>query len=207
MSPRHFSCVLPALSLLALGACATMPATRPVEVTRYHADIGLAPDTIAVQPPAGAGAPGLEFGAYAGAVSGELAAMGYRPAQGPARYTAVVTFSRAEREGPPRPAPFSIGLGAGGYSGGGGYRGGGGIGLGGGVSFPVGHSRPRTILLSRLFVQIRDGASGKPLWEGNAETAAELTAATGDTDAVARRLAHALFLGFPGESGRTIEVK
>ena len=52
---------------------------------------------------------------------------------------------------------------------------------------------------------IRDKASGAPLWEGRSSLRTAQREA--DKPETAARLAHALFAGFPGKSGETIEVK
>jgi hypothetical protein len=103
-------------------------------------------------------------------------------------------------DGPPRRSGFSIGLGAGGFSGG---RGGG-VGFGGGVGIPVGGARNRQAEATELSVTIKRRVDQSPVWEGHARTAV-----AGDVprEAVAEKLARALFTGFPGESGRTIEVR
>jgi Domain of unknown function (DUF4136) len=60
----------------------------------------------------------------------------------------------------------------------------------------------RDTTLTTLFVQLRDRATGKTVWEGRAE--AESTAPGGER---VERLAAALLRDFPGPSGRTISVK
>jgi hypothetical protein len=192
----------------ALAGCATTPMTGPVQVARFHLqDVGRG--TVAVEPLSATGPASIEFKTYAAAVQTELLRAGYTvPAQGEtARYLATVNFTRTARDLPPEQSPVRIGLGGGGFSGGGGYRGGGGVGLGGGVSFPIGKSRPREAVMTELAVQIKDRSDGSAIWEGRAQTVADLRAPDATADAAAGRLAHALFLGFPGESGRTITVK
>ena len=194
-----------AFSAAALASACTTTTSGPVQVTRFHLD-QVGRGSIAVEPMTGGSTPpSLEFQTYAAAVQGELLRIGFgaQPAGGAGEYLAVVGFTRTSVEGPPRPAPFSIGLGGGGYSGG--YRGGG-VGLGGGVSFPVGHRRPREVIATQLSVQIRRRSDGTVVWEGRAQTYADVTSPQATADVAAGRLAHALFLGFPGETGRTISV-
>jgi hypothetical protein len=112
----------------------------------------------------------------------------------------TLTESQTTQPLPRRRSPVSIGLGGGGYSGG--YRGG--VGLGGGVSFPVGGGGGRLGTVTQLGVRLRRGPDA--VWEGQAKTLTE-TRDGPTTDALATRLAHALFSGFPGESGRTVEVR
>ena len=192
---------------LGLAGCATGPTRFPVEATRFHYDPVADRGTVAVEPLDTSAPPSIEFQTYAAAVQAELLRLGYTPVAPGAvpQFRVAVAFNRTDRPLPPRRSPVSIGLGAGGFSGGGGYRGGGGVGLGGGVSFPVGHPRGRVAVISELSVRIRRGPDA--VWEGHAQTATDVAGRDADTNATAARLSHALFLGFPGDSGRTIEVK
>ncbi|MEJ8631177.1 hypothetical protein P0F65_17895 [Sphingomonas sp. I4] len=106
----------------------------PTDVIRYHLGEPIARGTIRVEPLSATGPASIEFKTYAAAVETALLRNGYSLAQGDAQpeFIATVAFTRANRLGPPRPSPFSIGLGGGSFSGG---RGGG-VGLGGGLSFP-----------------------------------------------------------------------
>jgi hypothetical protein len=101
-------------------------------------------------------------------------------------------------------SPFSIGLGGGTWSGNGG---GGGVGMGGGVSFPIGRGRDREDALSMLSVKINQRQGDLGVWEGRAQSRAIGVVGNAVADKLAPKLATALFTGFPGESGRTIEVK
>lgn len=194
-----------AATLIATGlaGCATGPASFPIQATRFHYDELRSRGTIAVEPLPGGVPASLEYKEYAAAVQAELLRGGYtNPAPGVApENRATVSFTRATRPLPPRRSPVTIGVGAGGYSGG--YSGGGGI--GGGVSFPIGGRGARTGVVTELSVRIRHGADA--VWEGNAQSLTALDAPGADTTTVATRLAGALFTGFPGDSGRTIEVK
>jgi hypothetical protein len=196
------------LAAVALAGCTTTGSLPPTEVIRYHLGTPIARGTIAVQPLSGPATPSLEFQNYAAAVQGELARVGYTPAAPGATpdFVATVDFQRANRVGPPRRSPISIGLGGSSYSGGG-YRGGGGVGLGGGISFPIGRSRPNQVVMSQLSVTIKRRADQSPVWEGHAQGISDARAPEANTTGLAHKLAAALFTGFPGESGRTIEVK
>ena len=67
-------------------------------------------------------------------------------------------------------------------------------------------SKPRKALLStRLEARIRDKASGAVLWEGRADIATRDGDPKWSDQAIASRLAEALFAGFPGKNGETIE--
>jgi hypothetical protein len=66
-------------------------------------------------------------------------------------------------------------------------------------------SKPRKALVStRLEARIRDKASGAVLWEGRADIATRDGDGRWTEQAIATRLAAALFSGFPGKSGETI---
>ena len=182
-----------------LSACATGPSSFPVEATRFHYNAMTDRGTIEVEPLSGDAAPSLEYRAYADAVQAQLARQGYTtaaPGTTP-RYYATVGFTRATRPLPPRRAPVTLGIGGGSY-------GGGGVGVGGGVGIPVGGSGVGQGVVTELSVRIREGANA--VWEGQAQSLTDTSAPDAQADAVASRLAAALFQGFPGESGRTIEV-
>ncbi len=190
---------------VALAGCATTLPLPPTESVRYHRGAEtVGRGTIAVQPLA-AGPVSLEFETYAAAVRAELVRSGYAVAAPGAtpQYVAVVSYARSNRVGPPRRSPLSIGIGGGGFSGG---RGGG-VGLGGGVGFPVGGGGASAVVVTELSVTIRNRVDQSPVWEGQAQTAADARAAGSNAGAQAAKLAQALFTGFPGESGRTIEVR
>jgi hypothetical protein len=197
-----------ALAAAGLAGCTTNQST-PVQVTRYHLGAPLERGTLAVEPAVAGGPASLEFATYGNAVQAELLNQGFSaPApNAPTQYFAVVSYSNTWRQGPPKPPPLTIGIGAGGYSGGGGYRGGGGVGLGGEVSFPVGKPRSNDIVVTDMSVQIRRRSDGTVIWEGRAQTEASEHAPAAQPGVAAAKLAHALFLGFPGESGRSITVK
>jgi diadenosine tetraphosphatase ApaH/serine/threonine PP2A family protein phosphatase len=186
-----------------LAGCATGPARFPVEATRFHYDPVAERGTVRVEPLTGpTAAPSLEYQAYAGAVEGELARLGFVPAPAGAnpQFIATVSFARSNRPLPPRRSPVQIGIGGGSYSGG--WHGGGGV--GGGVSFPLGGGGARDGIITELSVRLRRGPDA--VWEGRAQSLTDSSAPDAGGDAIARRLAAALFLGFPGESGRTISV-
>jgi len=201
---KAISGLLIALAATGLAGCETT-ASAPVQVTRFHLGAPLERGTLMVEPAPGGASGSLEFQTYAAAVQSQLLSQGFAtPAGGAsAQYVAVVGVNRNTREGPPRRSPFTIGIGGGGYSGG--Y--GGGVGLGGGVSFPLGKSRSRDIIGTEMSVQIRRRSDNVVIWEGRAQTEADERAPAAQPDQAAGKLAHALFLGFPGESGRSITVK
>lgn len=191
------------LGAAGLAGCATAPTSFPVQVSRYHYDAMATRGTITVEPLPGGTVASIEYKTYAAAVEAELLRQGFTSPPPGTRgdYLATVAFTRAERPLPPKRSPFTIGIGGGSFSGG---RGGG-VGLGGGVSFPVGGGGERVGIVTELSVRIRHGADA--VWEGQAQSLTDTSAPNADVQAISARLAHALFTGFPGESGRTIEVK
>ena len=195
-----------ALAGASLTACATGPSLPPTEVLRYHLGEPLDRGTIAVQPLSGGAPASLEFKAYAAAVQGQLIKVGYNPPAPGAKpmLVATVAFTRTTQAGPPKQSPFSIGIGGGGFSGG---RGGGGVGLGGGVGIPIGGGGRDAILVTEMAVTIKRTLDQSPVWEGRAQTFADARKPDATSQIQAEKLARALFAGFPGESGRTIQVK
>jgi hypothetical protein len=191
---------------LALAGCATTTPLPPTEVIRYHLGEPIERGTIVVEPLTGGTAPSLEFETYAAAVRGELTRAGYAPAAPGARpaFVAIVSYARSNQVGPPRRSGLSIGIGGGGFSGG---RRGGGVGLGGGVGIPIGGGGANAVVVTELTVTIKRRVDQSPVWEGRAQGVADARGASADAATQAGKLASALFTGFPGESGRTIEVR
>ncbi|RSU53157.1 DUF4136 domain-containing protein [Sphingomonas sp. S-NIH.Pt15_0812] len=203
---RRLSFLPALLPIAALSACATTTSLPPTEVLRYHLGEPIDRGTISVQPLGVENAPAsLEFKTYAAAVETQLLRNGYALAKPGAKpqLIATVGFTRADVEGPARRSPVSIGLGGGSFGGG---RGGG-VGLGGGVNFPIGGGGPRTMIATELAVTIKRSVDQSPVWEGRAHSVSDPRKAASDVGAEANTLAAALFTGFPGESGRTIQVK
>ena len=195
-------------AVLALCGCDT---TQPVQVTRFHLAQPIAPGSFSVEtaPMAGPGAPmmadSLELGTYNDIVAGELTHLGFTPAPTVATSELVVTVSvdRGARPDPrPHGASLSVGVGGGGF-----------VGrhtaIGGdvGTTVPLGGNQPHFLVGTRLSVQIKRRSDGSAIWEGRAMTETKGQAADASPQAAVTKLAHALFLGFPGESGRTINVK
>lgn len=199
--------LLPSLAAIAIGlaGCTTGGGLPPTQVVRYHLDQPVTRGTVAVQPLTPEAGSSLAFAPYAAAVQAQLVTLGYTvAATGTAPdFVALADVHQDQQVGPPRRSPISIGLGAGGAS----FGRGGGFGLGGGVGFPVGGGRGRPVLLTELSVTIKRRADQTALWEGHARGVIDARAAGATADGQAQRLAGALFAGFPGESGRTIEVR
>ena len=194
--------VLPATALalgLATGGCMT---AEPVKVTRFHLGAPIDRLAVAVQPnPSATNVAGLEAQLYGDAVRQALTAQGFAAAAPgeAAPLVASFTLARTVRETAPARSPVTIGIGGGSFGGGGGG--------GGSIGFGVGKRRAREAYVTELGVQIRRGAAGEVVWEGRAQTQADTRSAAAQPAATARKLADALFKGFPGESGRTISVQ
>ena len=202
---------LPIVALIAMTSPAL--AAAPVEVTRFHTPATLAqlgPGWVEVVPAAGIDAQSLETSAWLDAVARELAAQGLA-ASAPQPGVGRIAEVRLTRDVVPgseqsRRSASSVSIGIGGGSGGGWHRGGSSVGLGVGFGFPLGGGKKRGgDVESELSVTIRDKASGASLWEG--KSALRTTQREAGRPETAARLARALFAGFPGKSGETIEVK
>jgi hypothetical protein len=189
-----------AIAVLSLSAC--VAPVGPVEVTRFHvpgpSPLGIGP--IAVEAAPGADGASLEFSSYAGAVARELVRLGYieRPPGAPSPQVALMRIERQTYRPDRRRGPVSVGVGGSTGS----YGSGVGLGIGIDLSGP-----PPEQVETQLAVTIKDRASGQALWEGRASFAVKASSPLATTQLGAAKLAEALFRGFPGRSGETIEVK
>ena len=185
---------------LSVGACAAQY-TGPVEVTRFvgadtAARLGSGPVFIEAAP--GASSP-LALSPYTAAVAQQLEQLGYNEsARTGARQIAEVRLERYQISGAGNRSPVSVGVGGstGTYGSGAGL--GLGINLGGGQRDRIG---------TQLAVTIRDAATGQSLWEGRADFQASDNSPLASGPANAQTVAAALFEGFPGNNGETIEVE
>jgi hypothetical protein len=190
----------PAAALLALGAC--VAPTGPIEVTRFHApDItALGKGTIAVEAAPGLDPGSLEWKTYQIAVARQLALLGYGEAAVGTPSTQVALLRLARQTYRPERSGSPVSVGVGGSTGS--Y--GSGVGLGIGLNLS---GRPPEQVQTELGVIIKDRASGTALWEGRASFQVKASSPLADTQLGAPKMAEALFAGFPGTSGETIEVK
>ena len=188
-------------------------AAERVEVTRFHTLATLAqlgPGWVEVVAAPGGDPRSLEQRTLLDTVSRELATQGFA-ASDPQPSVGRIAEVRLTRDAVPgserRGGGSSVSIGVGGGSGGGWRRGGGtSVGVGLGVGFPLGGNKRRGGDVEiELSVTIRDKATGASLWEGRSSLRTSQRDA--DRPETAQRLAHALFAGFPGQSGETIEVK
>ena len=194
------------LATVGVTACAAGPRVEPVTVTRFHQTTALpqlgngtifvesAPGTVA-----GPGGDSLALAPYKAAIAAELATLGYREtSRTDALQVAQVRVERFEQRPGGRRGPVTVG----GSAGTGGF--GSGVGLGVGINLGGGE---RTMIGTDLAVSIRDKMSGDVLWEGRASLNASDNSQYADVNANAAAIAAALFRGFPGNNGETIEVE
>lgn len=204
MRLRHALLVAPAL--LVAGAAI---AAKPVEVTRFHTPATLAQlraGGVTVAPAPGIDGNSLEARVWLDAVARALGAQGFVSGSTGAARIAEVRITRDTSQGSGGSgSPVSVGVGLGTGSGGW-YRGGSHFGLGVGLGLGGGSGRGGQIA-SELSVVIRDAATRAPLWEGRAVTRARAGSKDAAPARAADHLARALFAGFPGRSGETIEVR
>lgn len=198
---RILSLAVPAVLCSAMLSGCVAP-VGPVQVTRFHdpsVTDKIGRGTIAVEAAEGMDPTSLELRSYQGAVARQLTMLGYREATGAS--SAQVALVRLKREAY-RPArngsPVSVGVGGGT----GGYGSGVGMGLGIDLSGP-----PPEQVTTELAVQIRDRATNKPLWEGRANFTVRASSPLANTSLGAAKMTEALFAGFPGNSGETVDVK
>ena len=193
----------PALALLAplaLAGCATQY-TGPVEVTRFvgtegTARLGNGPIFVEAAPGDGSS---LALSPYTSAVAQELQRLGYNEAaRTAAGQIAEVRLERYQVSRGGQRSPISVGVGGSTGSYGSGLGLGLGINLGGGQRDRIG---------TQLAVTIRDAATGQSLWEGRADFQASDNSPLASGPGNAQTVAAALFQGFPGNNGETIEVE
>ncbi len=193
--------VAAAICTLALSACATAPYAGPTQVTRFSApSLAEAPrGRIEVVVAPGEDSSGLAMQPYLDAVTRQLAALGFAPVADGGSQLAEVRAGRGEllADGSRR-SPVSVGVG--------GSTGTYGSGVGVGIGINLGGGRRETIDTS-MAVMIRDMDTREVLWEGRASFAATDNADEFEVAQAADKLATALFAGFPGNSGETIEVE
>jgi hypothetical protein len=196
---------------LLLGGCAAT--MQPVSVTRFHrvdppaASRSGIYDVIA-GPSTTGGVASLANRTFETAVARQLDAIGLRSAMtiahGDPDYFVTVGVDRTVRDQTnANGSGVSVGIGGGT----GGFRSGGGVGVGVGLDLSrLFRGAPRDAVLTTLSVRITRRGESLALWEGRAETVVRDGTPEAQTDAVAMRLAEALFRDYPGRSGETITV-
>jgi len=174
-----------------------------VEVTRFLADGAAAQSlghgAIAVSAASQGTADDRERATYEAAVIDRLAGVGYDTASraGDGGQTVELHIRHAEIE----PAelkrkPVSGEMAVGVSSRGGSYES---LGIGIDLRKPL-----KALMSTRLEARIRDKATGAVLWEGHADIATRAGDPKWSDQAIAGKLAAALFAGFPGKNGETI---
>ncbi len=200
MTMKLFPAVLAACSAAALAGC--VAPVGPVSVTRFHVPelTTLGRGAIAVEPAPGQDGKSLEFNSYASAVARQLTLLGYSEAAGGSTspQVALVRISRETYRPDRLRGPVSVGVGGSTGS----YGSGVGLGIGIDLSGP-----PPDQVETLLGVTIQDRANGRALWEGKASFTVRAASPLASTQLGAPKLAEALFKGFPGTSGETIQVK
>ena len=100
------------------AGCATTQRAAPIDVTRFHLGSPVEPGSFTIEPLRTNATISPEYQTYADAVSRELSRLGFTPTRttvsSDSRYVVSVAFLRATRGYVEKPAPFSVGLGAGG---------------------------------------------------------------------------------------------
>ncbi|MBW8753234.1 MAG: DUF4136 domain-containing protein [Sphingomonadales bacterium] len=190
---------LPLIVALALSGC--VAPVGPVEVTRFHVPDAarLGRGAVAVEPAPGMVGDSLEWRTYAAAVGRELQRAGYREqSAGTGDQVALVRLRRQSYRPERNRGPVSVGVG--------GSTGSYGSGLGLGIGFDL-SGPPPEVVETELAVTIKDGASGQALWEGRASFVVTAKSPLANSQLGAAKMAEALFKGFPGNSGETIQVK
>ena len=195
---KRLTLAVMALSLGTLAACVTP--VGPVQVTRFHAaDVTpLGKGAIAVEPAPGSDGNSLDWQSYRAAVMRQLVLLGYNEASpGSGGQVAYLKLSRRTLA-PPGSSPVRVGVGGstGTY--------GTGVGLGVGLNLSP---KPAAEIATDLAVSIKDRASTATLWEGRARFTVSSKSPLATTALGAPKMSEALFQGFPGQSGQTIEVK
>lgn len=186
-SIRLAKALLPAVFLV-LSACAS---SFQADVTRFHkmtATGGKSATIVAADPKL----EGLQFTSYAGIIGRQMERFGYTAAgQADPDIRVIMNYGLLET-GESR-SNTSVGVGVGSY----GRHGGASV----FSSFPVGGSK--TWYSYRLDLVFEDAATGERLFEGYSVTVARES----DLGLVMPYLAAALFEGFPGVSGQTVQVE
>lgn len=186
---------------LAVAAAQAHAAARfEATVTRFHSNPPAIGTTVWVEPPEAA-ATTLEQSNNLAALREALGNAGFVVTETPeaAALVASPVFVQRTREAPPKRSPVSIGIG------GGSFGRSGGVSIG--TSFGVGGKKAGEVAVNSLQLQLRDAATGKPLWEGRAETEADSDSAQALLSAAIPALARALLHDYPGAPGTTVRYK
>ncbi len=195
-------------ALLLLAACAT---PFRAQVSRFQVLPPAAGETFAIEPMDERLAGSIEFRTYAAHLQQALERQGYRPAADRASAQLVVRMDYgvgAPRERvDTRPGAWGVGWYGSPWGPWGGWGGWGGYGRWGWYDPWWGWGGTEvysyTVYPSYLHLTIVRAADGVSLFEGRAQT----TSRNGNLPFLVPRLVDALFTGFPGNSGETVNVK
>lgn len=188
-------------SALLLTGCVTP--VGPIQVKRFHVldqMPGAISGRIAVVPAEGFDGSSLEFRAYASAIGRELSGLGYTVVNAASAPDQLATLAYNQQTQTVQGGRSPVNVGVGGGTGG--FR----SGVGGGVGFNLGGG-PSERIFTQIEVIIARSADQVRLWEGQAVSEAKPGTPAAETQLAAAKLAKAIFSGFPGESGATIEVQ
>ena len=205
--------LLLAATLIALQGCAENFNAR---VSRFQALPAPAGQTFVVQADDPRLQGGIEFGQYARQVTAELARQGYQPAADPARADLVVHMTYGVDKGREKIISSPGGFGYGGFGYGGfGYPYGGFYGrraflygfndpflYGGFGGFGGSDVRSYTVFTSELALRIDRTDNGQRVFEGTARAQSR----DDDLPRLVPNLIEAMFTGFPGNSGQTVNI-
>lgn len=215
--PSFLRLALPLMLAALLAACAT---PFKADVSRFSAQLPAPPGqtfVVVAENPNYAG--GLEFGLYADLVAARMQELGYTRVADPAAANMLVRFDYAVDGGRERIRTDFAGGGAFANPFFGPWGGFGGWGAGFGPWGPVGFNRgwgwgfndpffgaPQvrsyTIYSSAIGLKIDDAASGKRLFEGNAQAVSR----TNRLPELVPNLVEALFTDFPGNTGEVVRI-
>jgi hypothetical protein len=207
-SRRAALIAVPALAL-ALSACAT---PFKADVARFQALPAPQGQSFVVTAADPRLQGGLEFAQYAGLVSGQMARLGYVPANDPSRADMVVSFDYTVDNGREKVVSDNFGGGWGGGFGPGFGRFGGfygrrafGFGFYDPFIFGPGFGndvRSYTVYTSAIDLKIDRVADNRRLFEGKAEAQSR----SKNLQYLVPNLVDAIFTDFPGQSGETVRI-
>jgi hypothetical protein len=180
-------------TILLLASACTSTNKHATEISRFHLDNPIPAQPVNIK---ASGNGSIEFQNYSAIVATELAKNGYTPSEADADVFVVVDITRGMAVKPPKRSPFSVGIGGGSF--------GGNVGVGGSANFPVGGGA-NEVYATKLEVKFIRRAENTIMWEGRA--ARETEAAPENPTELMQKMVTALFLDFPGDSGKTVVVK
>ena len=180
-------------TILLLASACTSTNKHATEISRFHLDNPIPAQPVNIKASENGS---IEFKNYSDIVASELAKNGFPPSKADEAVFIDVDITRGMVIKPPKRSPFSVGIGGGSF--------GGNVGVGGSASFPVGGGA-NEVYATKLEVKFIQRAENTIMWEGRA--ARETEAAPENPTELMRKMVAALFLDFPGDSGKTVVIK